>query len=165
VANEQNGKPLTAWKSWGRLRFSICRWSSGMRQCAAATSLQLLPSFKSKLYTAKLTRGNLWSLEWKIDGVLHEIEFHRNVRVVIDDELHDHLYAYAVDYVNVEGSGQPEERSKFEYADYKGEAKVGTWLEQPKREPVHKAHLFRRPRFKRETLPLSDHAHDLEAFD
>jgi hypothetical protein len=88
----------------------------------------------SKLYTAKLTRGSLWLLEWKIDGVLHEIEFHHNVRVVIDDELYDHLYAYAVDYVNVEGSRQPEERSKFEFVDYKGEAKVGTWLEQPKRD-------------------------------
>ena len=51
------------------------------------------------------------------------------------------MISYAVDYVNVEGSGQPEERSKFEYADYKGEAKVGTWLEQPKRDATETEEL------------------------
>ena len=81
---------------------------------------------KTKLYTAKLIRGNLWMHK--------DIAFNRGIEVVIDDDLYDHLYAHAIDTVKSE-DGETSVKSKFEYKDYDGKLSVGTALTKPEADP------------------------------
>ena len=76
-------------------------------------------------YVAILRRGNYYDLNWKGTSII----FHKGCRVVIDDDIRDHLEDDSgVDYVaseDLEVTG----KHKFEYRDYDGAEPIGRSLD------------------------------------